>query len=80
MVVQTMAWLEEVIKGRHQDPANMFHWDSVVLNLPSRYEYTAYMHWVYKVRSSDARISADFMLYIDNSRPTSPSESECRQV
>jgi hypothetical protein len=35
---------------------------------------------VFKVRKEDGRVSADLFIYIDNFRPTAPSEQECWQA
>jgi hypothetical protein len=42
--------------------------------------YSPSKPWVYKMRSSDGRIAADVMTYIDDARPTGPSEEECWQA
>jgi hypothetical protein len=32
------------------------------------------MHWAYKLRLGDGKIAANFLLYIDDTRPTGPTE------
>jgi hypothetical protein len=33
--------------------------------------------WVYKERECDGKIAVDCSIYVDDLRPTSPSEEEC---
>jgi hypothetical protein len=35
------------------------------------------MPWAYKLRLGDGKIAADFLLYIDDDRPTGPMEEIC---
>jgi hypothetical protein len=79
VAVQTMAWLEETIKGEQSDPSNVFHWDGFRLDLPGSATYDPAKPWVFKFRSRDGRIAADYILYIDDSRPTCPTLDECRK-
>jgi hypothetical protein len=78
--VQIMAWLDETIFGEHLDKYNVFRWDEVELNLPGMAQYIPAKSWVYKKRSSDGRIAADVLTYIDDACPTVPSEEECWQA
>jgi hypothetical protein len=75
--VQIMDWLDETVFGEHLDQDNVFLWDVVELNLPGMAQYSPAKPWVYKKRSSDGRIAADILTYIDDARPTGPSEEEC---
>jgi hypothetical protein len=75
-----MAWLDETVFGEHLDQDNVFRWDVVELNLPVMSQYSPAKPWVYKKRSSDGRIAADVLTYIDDARPTGPSEEECWQA
>jgi hypothetical protein len=75
--VQTLAWLEEVIEGDPNDPENVFRYDKVELNLPGAADYDPCMPWVYKLRLSDGRIAADLLIFVDDGRPTGPTEEEC---
>jgi hypothetical protein len=75
--VQTLAWLEEVIQGDPKDPDNVFRYDKVELNLPGSKDYNPSMPWVHKLRLSDGRIAADLLIFVDDARPTGPSEEEC---
>jgi hypothetical protein len=43
-------------------------------------QYSPAKSWVYKKRSSDGRIAADVLTYIDDARPTGPSEEDCCQA
>jgi hypothetical protein len=72
--VHIMAWLDETIFGEHLDQNNVFRWDVVELNLPGMPRYSLAKPWVYKKRSSDGRIAAGVLTYINDSRPTGPSE------
>jgi hypothetical protein len=72
-----MAWLDENVFGEHLDQDNVFRWDVVERNLPVMPRYSPAKPWVYKKRSSDGRIAADVLTYIDDARPTGPSEEEC---
>jgi hypothetical protein len=78
--VQIMAWLDETVFGDHLDQDNMFRWDVVELNLPGMPSYSPSKSWVYKKRSSGGIIAADVLTYIDDARPTGPSEEECWQA
>jgi hypothetical protein len=49
----------------------------VDLNLPGMPHYSPSKTCVYKKRSSDGRIAADVLTYIDDAHPTGPSEEEC---
>jgi hypothetical protein len=75
--VQIIDWLDETVFGDHLDQDNMFRWDVVELNLPGMSSYIPSKSWVYKKRSSDGRIATDLLTYIDDARPTGPSEEEC---
>jgi hypothetical protein len=78
--VQIMDWLDETVFGEHLDQDNVFRWDVVELNLPGMSQYSPVKPWVYKKRSSDGRIAADVLTYINDARPTGPSEEECWQA
>jgi hypothetical protein len=78
--VQIMVWLDETVFGDHLDQDNVFRWDVVELNLPGMPSYSPSKPWVYKKQSSDGRIAADVLTYIDDSRPNGPSEEECWQA
>jgi hypothetical protein len=77
--VQIMAWLDETVFGDHLDQGNVFRLDVVELNPPGMPSYIPSKSWVYKKRSSYGRITADVLTYIDDTRPTGPSEEECWQ-
>jgi hypothetical protein len=78
--VQTLAWLEEVIGGDPRDPKNVFRYDKIELNLPGSESYNPSMPWVYKLRLSDGKIAADLLIFVDDARPTGPTEEECWQA
>jgi hypothetical protein len=77
--VQTMAWLEETIKGDRSDPSDVFRCDGVRLNLPGSSTYDPAKPWVFNFTSSDGTIAAGYMLYIEDSRPTGPTLDEYRK-
>jgi hypothetical protein len=70
--VQSMAWLDETVFGEHLDQDNVFRWDVVELNLPGVAPYSHAKPWVYKKRSSNGRIAADVLTYIDDARRMDP--------
>jgi hypothetical protein len=72
--VQIMTWLDETVFGDHLDQDNAFRWDVIELNLPVMQSYIPSKPWVYKKRSSDGRIAADVLTYIDDAHPTGPSD------
>jgi hypothetical protein len=69
--------LEEVIEGDPKDPDNVFRYDQVELNLPGSKDYDPSMPWVHKLRLSDGKIAADLLIFVDDARPTGPTEEEC---
>ena len=74
--VQGMMVGQEVILGAKDDRKNVFRWDQVVMNCPGAAEYNPVMPWVYKARR-DGTLAADVLTYVDDNRPTGPTESEC---
>jgi hypothetical protein len=82
--VQAITIAEEVILGDQCDPANVFRWDRVRLNLPGFDHYDPSLPWVSKVRtmlggdgSSQEIIAADLFIYVDDARVTGSSALEC---
>jgi len=67
---------EECILGDREDPANIFRWDKVVLNLPGSASYDPSRAWVYKIRLSDGRVAADLATYVDDQRVSAPTDLE----
>jgi hypothetical protein len=75
IAVQIMAWLDEIIFGDPSDKGNnVFTLDIIKLNLPGRLDYDPSMQWAYTLRLNDGKIAAYFLLYIDDARPTGPTE------
>jgi hypothetical protein len=74
---QATGWDKEVMMGDHLDDKNVFRWAEVRMNLPGSVLYDPRVQWVSKVRKEDGRVAADLFIYIDDFRPTSPSEKEC---
>ncbi len=80
VAVQGIYVAEEVILGDHNDPSNIFRWDSVELNLPGMAGYCPSKPWVAKMRLSDGRIACDVFIYVDDLRTSGPTETECWEV
>jgi hypothetical protein len=69
--------LEENIFGNRNDLGNVFHWESLKINLLGSATYDPSKTWVYKERECDGKISSYCLVYVDDLRPTGPSEEEC---
>ncbi len=65
----------EVIMGDPSDPLNVFQWLVMRLNLPGHPSYNPSMPWVLKVRK-DGVIATDLKTYVDDERPSRPTELE----
>jgi hypothetical protein len=74
--VQAMGIAEEVVRGNHKDPTNVFRWDDVELNLPGSDSYEPSRPWVAKYRIEDGRLAADLFIFVDDLRPTGPSKED----
>ena len=70
-----MLVVDKIIRGDRKCVTNIFGWIKVVLNLPGGTSYDPTRSWVYKMRE-DVKITADFFTYIDDERPTAPTEWE----
>jgi hypothetical protein len=77
VTIQALAWLEENIFGNRNDLENVFHWESLKMNLPGSATYDPSKPWVYKKSECDGKIAADCLVYVDVLRPTGTSEEEC---
>jgi hypothetical protein len=75
--IQAFVWLEENIFGNRNDLDNVFHWESLMMNLPGSSTHDTRKPWVYKERECDGKIAADCVVYVDYLRPTGPSKEEC---
>ena len=67
---------EEVVRGDRFDSSNLFHWDTIELNLPGSPRYDPLKPWIAKIRSSDGSPAADFFIYIDDERIFAGLEEE----
>jgi hypothetical protein len=76
LTTRSMRRIEAFLKGNSDDPDNVFRWSYVILNLPGSPNYNPGKPWVYKVRA-DGVMAGDLFIYIDDLRPTCPSEEEC---
>jgi len=65
----------EVIMGNPNDLLNVFQWAVMRLNLPGDPSYDPSVLWVSKVRK-DGAIAADLKTYINDERPSGPTELE----
>jgi hypothetical protein len=74
---QALAWLEEKIFGNRNDLENVFHWESLKMNLPGSVTYDPSKTCLCKERECYGKIAADCLVYVDDLRPTGPSEEEC---
>ena len=74
--VQGMMHLSEAIFGDRKNESNPFRWDKIKLNLPGLADYDPSLPWVYKERK-DGSIACDVFTYVDDLRPTGPTEEEC---
>ena len=76
--IQSFGIAEETIRGDPSMGSNPFRWDGVRLNLPGSADYDPQLPWVSKVRNwATGVIASDFFSYVDDIRPSGPSESEC---
>ncbi len=75
---------EEVIRGDHTDPNNIFFWEDVILNLPGSDSYLPSKPWVFKAcfpeKSGSPRIANDLVIYVDDVRTTGSTYAQCRQA
>jgi hypothetical protein len=72
---QIVAWLDETVFGDHLDQDNVFRLDLLRMSI-----YSPSKPLIKNNRSRNGRIAADFLTYIDDARPTGPSEEECWQA
>jgi hypothetical protein len=81
--IQGTLFAEEVIKGDHLDPNNIFRWNSVKLNLLGDPYYNPSNPWVYKEQLNEpkeASMANDLVIYVDDVRMSASDYDECRQV
>jgi hypothetical protein len=75
--VQAILVAKEVILGDRRDPANVFRWDDIPMNLPGSPKYDPALPWVSKIRLSDNKIAADLFISVDDVRVTRNLTQEC---
>jgi hypothetical protein len=74
--IQGMMMAKEVILGDQYDRiSNVFHWETMRLNLPGDLTYTPSEAWATKVRY-DGTVAADVFVYVDDIRSCAPTELE----
>jgi hypothetical protein len=61
-----MGIAEEVLRGSHFDPTIVFRWD----------DYDPSKPWVYKVHLEDGQIAANLFIFVDDLRPTGPTQRD----
>jgi hypothetical protein len=76
LTTRSMRRIDPFLKGNMDDPENVFRWATVILNLPGDEKYNPAKPRVYKVRK-EGGMAGDLFTYIDDLRPTCPSEEEC---
>jgi hypothetical protein len=76
VTIKALAWLQEKVFANRNDLENVFHWESLKVNLPGSATYDPSKPWVYNERECDGKITADCLVYVDDLRPTGPSEEE----
>mmetsp|Transcript_20683 Transcript_20683/g.30301 ORF Transcript_20683/g.30301 Transcript_20683/m.30301 type:complete len:1268 (-) Transcript_20683:9637-13440(-) len=74
------SWAMEIIKGDRRDPANPFHWNKVVLNLPGMQTFDQSMPRVYKWNPLTRAIASDVKTYVDDSRTVGPTQHELHRT
>jgi hypothetical protein len=57
----------------------VFRWERVELNLPGHEDCAPHKSWVSK-RRSDGSLAADSISFVDDIRPTGPTEADARQA
>jgi len=71
---------EEVIRGDHTNPGNLFHFDAIRLNLPGDPSYVPTLPCVSKVVTATGRIAGDVGTYVDDLRPVGSTRAHCWAV
>ena len=77
--VRGVLWLKEEAHGNPTMQSNVFCWERVELNLPGSLLYSPVKPWVSK-RRKDGTLAADFVSFVDDIRPTGPTEMNARQA
>ena len=73
--VKGILWADEVIKGRSKKSGQCFSMGTSQIESAWRRDYDPTLPWVSKVRE-DETLAADLFIYIDDLRPTGPTEDE----
>jgi hypothetical protein len=77
--VRGVLWLKEEAQGDSADQDNVFRWDRMDLDLPGGSAYLPWLPWVSK-RRWDSTLAADSVSFVEDLRPTGPTEKEARQA
>jgi hypothetical protein len=70
---------EEVVHGDPGDPANLFHWAQVCLNLPGSPTYQPHLPWVQKMTSA-GEVAGGSEQYVDDIQTIGCSADHCWQL
>jgi hypothetical protein len=74
--VQGLSFAEEVIRGDHKNPANVFCWHIIRRNLAGLEQYDSALPWISKIRKEDGKIATDLFSFMDNFRATGSTKKE----
>jgi len=77
--VRGVLWLKEEAQGQASDQDSGFRWERVELNLPGDPAYSPVRPWVSK-RQKDGTLADDLVSFVDDIRPTGPTEKKARQA
>lgn len=82
--IKSMHFAEELIRGDHTDPNNVFRWDRILVNLPGSPAYDPTYPWLCKVKDDPETgrilVAADLFTFVDDLRPTGSTKSEAWQA
>jgi hypothetical protein len=70
----------ESVQGDRTSPTNVFHWTTVILNLPGDANYNPSQPRVWKFNPITGRMAAALHSYVDDLRAVGCSESQCWDV
>jgi hypothetical protein len=74
---KAMGWADDIIRGEHLDPHNIFRWDRFILNLPGMKSYDPSLPKGYKWNDATQSIAGNFEHYVDDIRSSHSTEQGC---
>jgi hypothetical protein len=74
---KAMGWADDIIRGEHLDPLNIFRWDRFILNLPGMKSYDPSLPKGYKWNDDTQSIAGNFEHYVDDIRSSHSTEEGC---